>query len=63
MKSYWSFFVGCQPEDILLVQNVTTALNSIFKSLQLKQTDVIFSLSIEYGKNCFYFADGKFSKV
>ncbi len=41
---------GCEPQDLVLVQNVSTALNVILRSLPLKQDDVVFSLSIEYGK-------------
>ena len=43
-------FSGCEPKDIVLVENVTTALSSIFKSLVLTKSDIVFSLSMEYGK-------------
>ena len=41
--------VGCDPRDMVLVENATTALNSIIKSIPLKTQDKVFCLSITYG--------------
>ncbi|XP_013405983.1 putative L-cysteine desulfhydrase 1 isoform X2 [Lingula anatina] len=42
-------FVGCDPRDLLLVQNATTGINCVIKNLGLGPGDVIFSLSVTYG--------------
>ncbi|XP_033123948.1 putative L-cysteine desulfhydrase 1 [Anneissia japonica] len=42
-------FVGCDPTDILLVTNVTTATNSILRGIKFKPGDIIYSLNLTYG--------------
>ena len=40
----------CEPTDLVLVPNVTTAVNCVLRSQQLKPGDKVFSLSTEYGE-------------
>ncbi|XP_022108998.1 probable L-cysteine desulfhydrase, chloroplastic isoform X2 [Acanthaster planci] len=42
-------FVGCNPTKLVLVPNVTTAINCVVKSLNFKQGDVIYCLNVTYG--------------
>ncbi|XP_038077787.1 probable L-cysteine desulfhydrase, chloroplastic [Patiria miniata] len=44
-----SKFVGCDPTGLVLVPNVTTAMNCVMKSLNFKKGDVIYCLSVTYG--------------
>ena len=41
--------VGCSPSDIVLLPNVTTGLNAVMRSMDLKKGDVVYRLNIEYG--------------
>ncbi|KAK3606744.1 hypothetical protein CHS0354_036541 [Potamilus streckersoni] len=42
-------FVGCSPEEVVLMTNATTALNTVIKSIPFKPGDKIFCLSVTYG--------------
>lgn len=42
-------FVGCSPTDLVLVPNVTTAMNTIVRSQDLKAGDTVFMLGDTYG--------------
>ncbi|XP_077977327.1 uncharacterized protein LOC144432898 [Glandiceps talaboti] len=42
-------FVGCDTTDLVLVQNATTATNSVIKSIKFKPDDVIYCLNVTYG--------------
>ncbi|XP_042189042.1 probable L-cysteine desulfhydrase, chloroplastic [Callorhinchus milii] len=42
-------FVGCSPTDLVLVSNVTMAMNCVVRSLDLKKGDTVFMLSVTYG--------------
>ncbi|XP_078256389.1 uncharacterized protein LOC144594076 [Rhinoraja longicauda] len=44
-----SEFVGCSPADLVLVPNVTMAMNIIVRSQDLKAGDTVFMLSDTYG--------------
>lgn len=41
---------GCDSGDLVLVENATTAVNSVLRSQQLQPDDVVFHLNIEYGQ-------------
>ncbi|XP_067841148.1 uncharacterized protein [Heptranchias perlo] len=42
-------FVGCSPTDLVLVPNVTMAMNCVVRSQDLKQGDTAFMLNVTYG--------------
>ncbi|GAB1606931.1 probable L-cysteine desulfhydrase, chloroplastic [Argonauta hians] len=42
-------FVGCDPTDLVLVSNVTTANSSVIRGIPFTQDDTIFFLSTIYG--------------
>ncbi|OWF37410.1 L-cysteine desulfhydrase-like [Mizuhopecten yessoensis] len=42
-------FVCCDPTDLVLVINVTTAINSVVRGLDLHKGDIIYVLSVTYG--------------
>ncbi|XP_051880490.1 uncharacterized protein LOC127574962 isoform X2 [Pristis pectinata] len=42
-------FVGCSPMDLVLVPNVTMAMNIIVRSQDLKVGDTVFMLNVTYG--------------
>ncbi|XP_071955002.1 uncharacterized protein [Antedon mediterranea] len=42
-------FVGCDPTDLLLVTNVTTATNSVLRGIKFNPGDVIYCLNVTYG--------------
>ena len=43
------YITGCQPSELALVPNVTSAMNSVIKSLDIKQDNVIYFLNVTYG--------------
>ncbi|GCC28189.1 hypothetical protein chiPu_0006617 [Chiloscyllium punctatum] len=42
-------FVDCSPTDLVLIPNVTMAMNCVIKSQVLKQGDTVFMLNVTYG--------------
>src|SRR5690606_4899622 len=42
-------FVGADPENIALVHNATTAINTVAQSLDLQPGDEILTTNLEYG--------------
>ena len=42
-------FVGCQPQDFFFTPNPTVAINTVLRSLNLKEGDEILSTNHEYG--------------
>lgn len=42
-------FINCSPMDIVLVENATTALNTVIQNIELQPGDLVFCLSITYG--------------
>ncbi|KAK7107905.1 hypothetical protein V1264_015735 [Littorina saxatilis] len=42
-------FVECDPQDLVLVTNATTAINSVLRSLKFSPGDVIVCLNFTYG--------------
>ncbi|KAL4232793.1 hypothetical protein ACF0H5_007479 [Mactra antiquata] len=42
-------FINSDPKDIILVENATTALNTVIQNIPLNTGDVVFTLSITYG--------------
>ncbi|XP_078068476.1 uncharacterized protein LOC144493440 isoform X1 [Mustelus asterias] len=42
-------FVDCSPTDLVLVPNVTMAMNCVVRSQDLKQGDTVFMLNVTYG--------------
>ena len=55
VKSLCLLFVsGCDPTDLVLVPNATTALNTVIRSIPFQKGDVIFCLSVTYGKPITY---------
>ncbi|KAK6170132.1 hypothetical protein SNE40_018601 [Patella caerulea] len=42
-------FVDCDPTDLVLINNATTAINTVIRSSSIKAGDVILILSITYG--------------
>nr|XP_022333506.1 probable L-cysteine desulfhydrase, chloroplastic [Crassostrea virginica] len=42
-------FIGCHPKDLLLMNNATTAINTVVHSIPLEKGDVIYCLSVTYG--------------
>ncbi|XP_072356123.1 uncharacterized protein [Scyliorhinus torazame] len=42
-------FVGCSPTDLVLVPNVTMAMNCVVRSQDLRQGDTVFMLNVTYG--------------
>ncbi|KAH3729468.1 hypothetical protein DPMN_055439 [Dreissena polymorpha] len=42
-------FVGCDARDIVLIENATTALNTVLQNVPLTKGDKIFCLSVTYG--------------
>ncbi|XP_048452765.1 L-cysteine desulfhydrase-like [Rhincodon typus] len=42
-------FVGCSPTDLVLIPNVTMAMNCVIKSQVLKPGDTVFMLNVTYG--------------
>ena len=48
-KKILAQYVGCDHEDFFFVQNPTTAVNQIVKSLGFKEGDEVLSTNLEYG--------------
>ncbi|XP_070568937.1 uncharacterized protein [Ptychodera flava] len=44
-----SKFVGCDRTDLVLVQNVSSGMSTVVKSLKFKPGDIIYCLNITYG--------------
>ena len=44
------FITGCERTDLVLVPNVTTAVNCILRSQNLQKGETVYRLNIEYGK-------------
>ena len=44
------FLSGCDPSDLVLVPNVTTAVNAVLRSFPLSSGDEVMFFSTEYGK-------------
>lgn len=42
-------FVGCQPQDLVLVETVSWGINTILRSLKFQPGDAILTLSLGYG--------------
>ncbi|XP_060085055.1 uncharacterized protein LOC132564420 [Ylistrum balloti] len=42
-------FVCCDPTDLVLMINVTTAINSVVRGLDLQKGDIIYMLNVTYG--------------
>ncbi|VDI67180.1 Hypothetical predicted protein [Mytilus galloprovincialis] len=42
-------FVGCDPSDLVLVTNATTAINTVVKGTSLQKGDTVYMLSTTYG--------------
>lgn len=42
---------GCNPKDLLLMKNATTAINTVVKNVDIKKGDVVYCLNVTYGKN------------
>lgn len=42
---------GCNPKDLLLMNNATTAINTVVKNIDIKKGDVVYCLNVTYGKN------------
>lgn len=42
-------FVGCNPKDLLLMNNATTAINTVVKNIDIKKGDVVYCLNVTYG--------------
>ncbi|XP_045197118.2 uncharacterized protein LOC123551905 [Mercenaria mercenaria] len=42
-------FINCDAKDIVLVENATTALNTVIQGIPLKQGDTVFIFNITYG--------------
>ncbi|XP_062896835.1 uncharacterized protein LOC134342520 isoform X2 [Mobula hypostoma] len=42
-------FVGCSPMDLVLVPNVTMAMNIIVRNQDLKEGDIVYMLNVTYG--------------
>lgn len=42
-------FVHCQPEDLVLLPNATTGLNTVIQNLSLAPGDTIYMLDVGYG--------------
>lgn len=49
-----SVFLGCDPSDLVLVTNVTTAINTVVKGTELKKGDTVYMLNITYGQFASY---------
>lgn len=43
-------YVGCDAQDLVLIENATSGINIILKSLKLTPADSILTLSLGYGK-------------
>ena len=48
-KQALAAYIGCRQEDFFFLQNPTTAINQIIKSLHLKAGDEVLSTNHEYG--------------
>merc|ERR1712004_415412 len=44
-------FINCNREDLVLLPNVTTGINSVIRAEQLQAGDCVFIMSTEYGAN------------
>lgn len=42
-------FVGCDPTDLVLVTNATTAINTVVKGIKLQEGDTVYMLNLTYG--------------
>ncbi|XP_076445354.1 uncharacterized protein LOC143283115 isoform X2 [Babylonia areolata] len=42
-------FVGCDPQDLALITNATTGINSVLRSLKFSHGDIIVCLNFTYG--------------
>ncbi|CAH1798870.1 unnamed protein product [Owenia fusiformis] len=42
-------FVGCSPGDLVLIQNVTTAINCVVRSQNIKKGETVYMLNLTYG--------------
>ncbi|MEO8721257.1 MAG: aminotransferase class V-fold PLP-dependent enzyme, partial [Ginsengibacter sp.] len=42
-------YIGCDPNDFFFIQNPTSAINQIVKSLNLQSGDEILTTNLEYG--------------
>lgn len=42
-------FLGARPEDLILVPNATTAVNTVARSLELREGDEVLAPDMEYG--------------
>ena len=45
------FHLGCDRNDLVLVPNVTTAINCVIKNQKLQNNDVIYCLNLRYGES------------
>ncbi|HVM86831.1 MAG TPA: aminotransferase class V-fold PLP-dependent enzyme, partial [Puia sp.] len=48
-KKTFAPYIGCDPEDFFFLQNPTTAINQVIKSLELKAGDEVLTTDHEYG--------------
>ncbi len=48
-KKLLAEYIGCTAEDFFFIQNPTTAINQVVKSLNLKQGDEVLTTDHEYG--------------
>ncbi|CAF3650810.1 unnamed protein product [Rotaria sp. Silwood1] len=42
-------YVNCDPDDLVIVDNTSAAINSILKSLKLKSNETILYYNVAYG--------------
>ncbi|XP_052698505.1 uncharacterized protein LOC128176299 isoform X2 [Crassostrea angulata] len=42
-------FVGCYPKDLLLMNNATTAINTVVKNIDIQKGDRVYCLNVTYG--------------
>lgn len=48
-KQMLAAYINCEPQDFFFLQNPTTAINQVVKSLGLKQGDEVLTTNHEYG--------------
>lgn len=42
---------GCNPKDLLLMNNATTAINTVVQNIDIQKGDRVYCLNVTYGKN------------